>query len=251
MYKCIYSNVSAIAQRLSQQLRRFERAHRSAACVSTGIAAFDRLLPEGGLRTGSLVEWLADGASGAGTLAFGIAARLRSESQVAVVIDGNGSLYPPAIRRFGCDPDATIVVRPQRAQNALWAWEQSLRCPAVAVVVGWLNRLQSVQYRRLQLAAETGGGIGMLLRPAREHRQPSWAGLRLLVKPQPLFQPPSQRLARERPPPRSRRLQVELLHSRGLFESGTALLDIDDETGVVRLAPRLVPATNPRRAAGA
>jgi protein ImuA len=186
-----------------------------------------------------------------GSLVFRIAAHLRSVSEVCIVIDQGRVVYPPAVCRLGADLDTTIVVHPARVQDALWAWEQSLRCGGVAVVIGWLFRLQEREFRRLQLAAEAGGGIGMLLRSARDRQQPSWADLRLLVSPRPPAALNSSRIVRERPLPRSRRLRVELLHSRGHFRTGTVLLDIDDETGAVHQVPRLAPAANPRRAAGA
>lgn len=249
MYKCMYLVMSATLQRLSQQLRRLERGKRLTGCQSTGIPALDRLLPDGGLRRGTLVEWLADGAAGAGTLAFQIAAHVCGESGVRVVIDSQGALYPPATRWLGGAPDATIVVRPLRVREALWAWEQALRCPAVAVVIGSLKRLQPLECRRLQLAAEAGGGIGMLLRSARDQQSTSWADLRFRVTPQ--AAPLSRAHHQRPPPPRSRRLQVELLHGRGHFGTGIVLLDIDDETGAVRQVPRLVTAARARRASGA
>jgi hypothetical protein len=45
--------------------------------VSTGFPSLDRLLPAGGVRRGSLVEWLAGGdAAGAISLACAVACRL-------------------------------------------------------------------------------------------------------------------------------------------------------------------------------
>jgi hypothetical protein len=242
--------MSAAIQQLSEQLRRFRHAQRPAGCLSTGVAALDRLLSDN-LRPGSLLEWLTDGADGAGTLAFKIAAQLCSASGVCVVIDGDGSLYPPALQRVGVDLNTTIVVRPVRVRDALWTWEQSLRCPAVGVVIGSLKRLQDVECRRLQLAAEAGGGVGLLLRSARDQQQSSWADLRFRVTPQPSQALTLPRIDHQRPPPKSRRLQVELLHCRGHFRTGTVLLDIDDETGAVHQVPRLVSAARASRAAGA
>ena len=139
------------------------------------------------------------------------------------------------------------------SQEILWAWEQSLRCCGVAVVIGRLDRLSSHDFRRLQLAAEAGGGIGMLLRSVRNRDQPSWADLRLYVEPHPGTHGTVTQAVAERPPPlpRSRLLRVELVHSRGLFKTGTLLLEIDDETGAVHHVPRLAAAAAVRRSAGA
>jgi protein ImuA len=241
-------------RQLQRQLHSLARAQRPAdrreAC-RTGIPALDALLPEGGLVPGTLAEWMAgDVASGMGTLVFRITAQLLRAGDACVLIDGGGLMYPPAISRLGIPLDTIIVVRPERAQQALWAWEQSLRCPGVAVVIGRLNRLQTSEFRRLQLAAETGGAIGMLLCSARDRRQQSWADLRLYVEPLPSV-PTAARSGRERAPPRSRLLHVELAHSRGHFRTGTLLLDIDDETGAVHHIPRVAAAATARRSAGA
>jgi hypothetical protein len=69
------------------------------------------------------------------------------------------------VARFGLDPERLLVVRPRRTVDAVWAADQCLRCPAVAAVVARLERLGRVHSRRLQLAAEAGGGIGLMVTP--------------------------------------------------------------------------------------
>jgi hypothetical protein len=99
-----------------------------------------------------------------------------------VVIDGRRDFYPPAAAALGIPLEQTVVVRPAKARDALWAWEQSLRSGAVAVALGWVETLNDRAFRRLQLAAETGGSLGFLLRPASCRAAPSWAEVRLLVR---------------------------------------------------------------------
>ncbi len=53
------------------------------------------------------------------------------------------------------------------AVTALWATEEALRAPAVGMVCAEIEDMDLTASRRLQLAAETGGGLGLLLRPAR------------------------------------------------------------------------------------
>src|ERR671919_102312 len=56
--------------------------------VSTGSPALDRLLPAGGLRRGTLVEYLASAAgSGAGTLALAAAREACREGRALVILD--------------------------------------------------------------------------------------------------------------------------------------------------------------------
>ena len=59
--------------------------------------------------------------------------------------------------------------------------EQALRFRGVAVTLGEMGPLSDRPFRRLQLAAEAGGGLGFLVRPAACRAEPSWAAVRLGV----------------------------------------------------------------------
>ena len=227
-------------QHLAQQLRQVERTRHKPGTgresLSTGITGLDRLLPERGLLPGTLVEWLSAGnGSGAGTLAFKVAAEMLPDNANCVVIDPRETFFPAASRL-----DRVIVVHPADERETLWVWEQSLRCSGVAVVIGWIDRLPNQVYRRLKLAAETGGAMGFLLRPAAHRSQPSWADVRFQVESLPTKELDA-----------GRRLTVELLHCRGRAGGGILKLDIDDETGDVRVVPELAAATHSVCSAGA
>ena len=100
-----------------------------------------------------------------------------------VVVDSRREFYPPAAAALGVPLERTVIVQPRNHADALWALEQSLRSGAAAVVLGWIGALPNAAFRRLQLAAETGGSLGFLLRPIGCRAQPSWAEMRLLVEP--------------------------------------------------------------------
>jgi hypothetical protein len=231
-----------IIEELRDRLRQVERAHRPAQApvLSTGTP-LDQLLPEKGLECGQLVEWLSDGeGAGAATLALVVAGRLLQRGGVFVVIDGKREFYPPAAAGLGIPPELTVIVRPSCEGDALWALEQSLRCNSVAVALGWMGGLNDRTFRRLQLAAEAGGGIGFLLRPVAFRAQPSWAAVRLLV----------QALPAALPSP-SRRLHVELLHYRG-GPSGQAIdLQLNEDGDELQLTTRKTQPAPRRRATGA
>ncbi len=197
--------------------------------LSSGCPALDRALPEHGFRPGTLVEWLFCGpGDGTATLAFRAAVgALRAAAGrgggAVVVLDRSGEFYPLAAVALGIEPARLIVVHPGNQADHTWAFDQALRCPAVAAVVAWpescAGKLDGRTFRRLQLAAEQGGGLGLLIRPQSVRSQPSWADVRLLVEPLPNLSPYGRR----------RRMRVVLLRCRGRGEQ-TVEVEIDHET---------------------
>lgn len=170
--------------------------------TTTGFPRLDALLPAGGVRRGSLVEWLSreDGA-GAATLACAVAVRVSSDAagpngRAVVVVDRSGWFHPPAVLPWletGAEASAggprLLVARPSSDDDEIWAIDQSLRCAGVAAVVAWpRSRRQRPQawataMRRWQLAARTSGAIGLLVRPESAGGEPSWAETRIGVVP--------------------------------------------------------------------
>lgn len=74
----------------------------------------------------------------------------------------SGLPHGPGLLRFGLDPGRLIVVEARRPAELLWAMEEGLRCPGLAATVGEAA-IGPTAGRRLQLAAEKGGGLGLLL----------------------------------------------------------------------------------------
>jgi hypothetical protein len=212
-----------IANQLQHSIRCLERSQRVTreVTISSGWAPLDRLLPGGGLRRGSLVEWLsADMGSDLVTLALGGVRQASGEGGALVVVDRDRQLYPPALAAWGLDLSRLLLVHPASRRDEFWAWDQILRCPGVGVVWGRLEQIDSRGFRRLQLSAESSGCLGILLRPGAARNQPSWADIRLWVQPQPSAD--------------NRRLRVELLHSRGAGRRGSVQLSLDSWNGQLR-----------------
>ena len=215
---------SAAVQTLRRQIARIETLRRrpDEPPVSSGCPPLDGILPEGGFHRGTLTEWLADGdGAGATTLAVLAAREACRQGGTLVVVDADGGFYPPAAVRLGIAPGQLLVVRAEQRADHDWALDQALRCPAVAAVLAWpespAGRLDDRTFRRLQLAAEAGGSLGLLVRPAESRHAPSWADVRLLVQPQPAE---SHR----------RRLRIVLLRCRGSREGRGIQVELDDES---------------------
>jgi protein ImuA len=236
------STRSEVLQALAQRIREIEGngPSRRQPPVSLGIGPVDALLPNGRLPAGSLVELLsaADGA-GAWTLSLLMAKHVCGEWKVLVLVDGQCCFYPPGAAQLGIDLERSLVVRPRTRRDCLLATNQALRCRGVGAVVGWHDQLRTLDARRLQAAAEAGGGVGFVLRPLGALRAPSFANLRLRLSP--LVPRPSS-LA-------PRLVRVDVVRCRGGRDGQSVLLEIGNEPGDVRALSEVAPSTAPARKA--
>jgi hypothetical protein len=158
----------------------------------SGLRPLDRLLPRGGVPRGSLIDWLCDDdVSGGATLACAVGALLAAQGGTMIVVDRSGRFYPPAIMPWvsaagsGGARGRLVVARPARDDDDAWAIDQALRCAGVAVVVAWPKRIHPTAMRRWQVAARSSQAVGLIVRPGRARREPSWAMHRIAVAPLP------------------------------------------------------------------
>ncbi len=203
--------VQILQQKLQQQIAA-RQADGGEARVTSGSPAFDRLL-QGGFRRGSLVEWLSDEGNGATCLAWNAARQACQEKELIVVVDPRRRFYPPAVMRNGEDGNGAlrnlVVAHPANRRDQEWALTQALGCAGVAAVLCWPERLDERAFRRLQLAAERGRALGLVIRDPRALREPSWADVRLVVQGLPTDD--------------RRRFRVEVQRCRGSNVSGQAV----------------------------
>src|SRR2546421_12303227 len=99
---------------LRERLEQVEMPADEAERCSSGCQALDRLLPRGGFRRGSLVEWCAAvRGSGAGTLALLAARQACHAGGMLLVLDRRREVYPPAAAVWGLDLNNLLIVRPR------------------------------------------------------------------------------------------------------------------------------------------
>jgi protein ImuA len=170
---------------LAQQIREMETANRpTGESLSSGCASMDRCLPNRGYASGSMIELVRTGpGSGVSSLALMIAKQAIEKGKYLLVLDTQKQLYPPAIKSLGVPLERIIVLHPNNHTDAVWAMDQGLRCSAVGAVIAEIGHLEDRVARRLQLATEQGGGLGILLRDrfaSKSH--PSWADVQWLVR---------------------------------------------------------------------
>ena len=150
--------------------------------------ALDGDLPWGGLPAAALHE-IGGPAASAAAIAFARRCLERPGALLWCRSDRlgtlHGELYGPGLRPYGIDPARLLIVRAPGERQALWAFEEALRSPAVACAVAEIGRLDLLTSRRLQLAAETGGGTGLALRHGPPDPAPNAALTRWLATPLP------------------------------------------------------------------
>src|SRR6202451_2722771 len=155
------------------------------AVWSTGSSSLDARLPGGGWPTASLVEVLID-ETGLGEVQLFLPALVASQRRTGetpwlVLIAPPYEPFAPALSQQGIDLGRLLVVRPASAMEALWAAEQTLSSGVCAAVLLWLKGTDDRWLRRLKLAAEAGGSLGVLFRPERHRFESSPANLRIIM----------------------------------------------------------------------
>jgi protein ImuA len=135
-----------------------------------GIPDIDRLVPSGGLMLGAVHEVV--GAAGdarhAALPATFIGGILARTTGVVIWAMAYRDLFAPALAGVGLHPDRVIYVEARDSKTVLLVMEESLRHTGLAAVVGEVDgRIGLTASRRLQLAAEKSGVMGLLLRRPR------------------------------------------------------------------------------------
>lgn len=201
-----------------------------------GVPEIDAALPTGGLALGAVHEVIGGGPDlGQGaSAALWIGGILARTSGVVIWTFGRRDLFAPALTDVGLAPDRVIHVEAGDAKTVLLVVEESLRHVGLAAVVGEIDgKVNLATSRRLQLAAEASGVLGLLLRRPRRLTadmadEPTAARTRWRVTAVPsgptlLWSPSRSGLARAR-------WQLELLRCQG-GEPRTLIVEACDAQG--------------------
>lgn len=225
---------------LRHTLHRLEGIDRCAvSTVSTGSPVLDAALPWDGLPTACLhdiqsatPEPLALMGGAATGFAASLAARLAGNTGTVLWCRRGVPPHAPGLVPFGIDPDRLVLVQAHDDQDILWAMEEGLRDGGPAVVLGEVASLSLTAARRLQLAAETGQGTGLLLRARpTSTASPGTAMTRWRIGSDPLPAPGTIRS----------RWRLELLHCRhrSVSEQDQWHMEWIDEAGGFRVVANL------------
>ena len=156
---------------LAEQVRRIcARGRAPLPCCPSGLPALDGALG-GGFAGGNIHELVGprEGAA-AHSVALLTAAHAAGLHKWVFYIDTAGDFYPPGAAQLGVPLERLVVIRAPHRADALWVCEQTLRCRSVGAVVMPLRWLDAYVSRRLQLAAEMGQNLGLLVRTEADER---------------------------------------------------------------------------------
>ena len=148
---------------------------RKATALPFGVPDIDARLPAGGLAYGAIHEVAGGGAGtvdGAAAALFvaGVAARSRGKILWCLT---RPDLFFPAISQAGLHPDRVVFCEADKEEDVLASMEEGLSFGGLGAVVGELVRLPMTASRRLQLAAEKTGTLGIALRRWRRQSEAS------------------------------------------------------------------------------
>lgn len=137
----------------------------------TGHPELDALLPGGGWPMGRLIE-IQTPTPGLAEIRLLLPAlrQIQAEGRWIIWAAPPYRPYTPGLTQAGLDLSRILCVDPVVPADLWWCLEKLLRHPACGIVMTWPAHCDATILRRLQLAVEAGGGLGILfLRQAMAH----------------------------------------------------------------------------------
>ncbi|MEJ8843719.1 Error-prone repair protein ImuA [Lacibacter sp. H375] len=135
--------------------------------LPAGLGFLKKHLPQATFPLGAVHEFVSSSnESNAATEGF-VSALMGTviKTNVATVwISSKKTLFPPALKLFGIDPDRIIFIHLHKEKDLLWTMEEALKCNGLSAVVCELQELSFTSSRRFQLAVEQSLVTGFILR---------------------------------------------------------------------------------------
>jgi protein ImuA len=158
-----------IIQQLQKEVLSLQGLHRASSdCrLETGLQSLEAAFPEHTFPTGVIHEFISytneESAATSGFIAA-LSGRLMKKTGICLWIGTKRTIFPPALKTFGIEPERIIFIDPARHKEALWAAEEALKCKTLSAVIGDLPALSFTESRRLQLAVEHSHVTGFIHR---------------------------------------------------------------------------------------
>jgi cell division inhibitor SulA len=181
---------------------------------STGFDKLDALLPGRGWPDRGMVEVISPRwGMGELQLLLPLMRQITEQGQWILCISPPHGLYAPALEQAGIDSSKLLVVSVDSScKDALWSMEKALQTADCGLVLAWQNWLPQPVLRRLQLAADTGNTLGVLIK--RRVSEYSHSSMRLKIQE---TRPPYQEDASHVRTDRFAEAEVTVLKAKGNF----------------------------------
>jgi protein ImuA len=163
---------------LREEVRRVEHSGSAGdgrPCLAFGIPEVDQRLAGGGLPWGlhevAPATFAPNDEAAATLFLTALAARFamaRGEGGQVLWALTRRDLFAPGLAQAGLTPDRLLYAECRNDEEVLAVMEEGARHGSLACMVGEVGRLAMASARRLQLAAEEGGGAALMLRRWRK-----------------------------------------------------------------------------------
>lgn len=134
---------------------------------SISLGPIEKAFPEGIFPTGVIHEFIShepEAAAASSGFLTCLLHSLMNQNGFCLWVSSRRTVFPPALKLLGIDPEYVIFVDLQHDKDVLWTVEEGLKCSALAAVVGELKELTFAKSRRLQLTIEQSRVTGFIHR---------------------------------------------------------------------------------------
>jgi protein ImuA len=158
-----------IIRQLQQDILQMQGFKRVTArdTIRINLGPIDTAFPNGSFPLPAVHEFInkdiACTAATNGFISFLISS-LMEKGDACVWISSSGTVFPPALKSFGVEPDKIIFINVHKEKEILWVMEEALKCEGLAAVVGEIKEIGFTESRRLQLAVEKSHVTGFIIR---------------------------------------------------------------------------------------
>lgn len=158
----------------------------AANVLNFGLGPIETAFPNNIFPTGTIHEFLnaiPEHAAACGGFIAGLLKALMLHGGACLWISTRRTLFPPALKAFGIEPDRIIFIDLNRERDVLWAMEEALKCEGLAAVIAEVQQVSLTQSRRLQLTVESSRVTGLILRSDESKLSTTACAARWQIKP--------------------------------------------------------------------
>ena len=132
-----------------------------------GLGFIKHAFPNASFPLGAMHEFLCrstEDVSATEGFVAGIVAAVMQKGGVSIWISSTRTIFPPALKVFGIEPDNIIFIYLKKEKEMMWAMEEALKCEGIAAVIAETPEISFNASRRFQLAVEQSRVTGFVIR---------------------------------------------------------------------------------------